>query len=355
MTRTNRVPTGGTLGNVAGVLVGHAHRRSAGWQTGTTVVYVPDGAVAAVDVRGGGPGTRETDALDPRNVVDRVHAVCLTGGSAYGLSAADGVMAFLEARGLGVRVGEGANEVVPVVPTAVLFDLGRGGHFRNRPDASFGARAVAGARSRRVQRGSVGAGTGAVAGGLQGGVGMASVSVDLGGRTVTVAALAVVNSIGSVIDPDTGLPWLPPNELRQPSRSDRHALAAAVAPPPPSLNTTIGVVCTDADITRAEAGRVAMSAHDGLARAIRPAHLLMDGDTIFGLSTATVPFATTKPNEPPRADTSRAALLSTLLAAAADVFGAACTDAVLSASTISDRLAYRDLCPSAFTRYTRPT
>ncbi len=355
MTRTNLVPTGGTLADVAGVRVGHAQRRSTGWQTGTTVVFVPSGAVAAVDVRGGGPGTRETDALDHRNVVDRIHAVCLTGGSAYGLSAADGVMAFLEARGLGVRVGPATNEVVPVVPTAVIFDLGRGGRFSNRPDASFGARAVAAARSRRIQRGSVGAGTGAVAGGLQGGVGMASLSLGLAGRSVTVSALAVVNSIGAVIDPDTCLPWLSPVELRRPSSSERAILAAAVVRPTPSLNTTIGVVCTDADITRAEAGRLAMSAHDGLARAIRPAHLMMDGDTVFALSTSSVPFVTSETDDQPRSGASRAALLSTLFAAAADVFGAACTDAVLSASTISTRPAYRDLCPSAFTPRTRRT
>jgi L-aminopeptidase/D-esterase-like protein len=354
MTRTNRVPTAESLADVAGVRVGHAQRRAAGWQTGTTVVFVPAGAIAAVDVRGGGPGTRETDALDPRNVVDRIHAVCLTGGSAYGLSAADGVMAFLEKRGLGVRVGAQPGQVVPVVPTAVIFDLGRGGRFGNRPDASFGARAVAAARTNRIPRGSVGAGTGALAGGLQGGVGMASASIDLDGCSVVVSALAVVNSIGSVIDPDTGLPWLSPVELRRPSRADRAALAAAVAPPPP-LNTTIGVVCTDADVTRTEAARMAMTAHDGLARAIRPAHLMMDGDTVFGLATGGVPFALNEPTDQPRADTSRPALLSTLFAAAADVFGAACTDAVLSASTISSRVAYRDLCPSAFARRTSAT
>lgn len=356
-----RALTTGSLTDVSGVRVGHAQRRSRGWQTGTTVVFVPDGAVAAVDVRGGGPGTRETDALDPRNVVDRIHAVCLTGGSAYGLSAADGVMEFLEAGGLGVKVGNGEHDVVPVVPTAVIFDLGRGGRFANRPDPSFGHRAITAARSSRVPRGSVGAGTGAVAGGLQGGVGMASATVDLGGRSVAVSAIAVVNSIGSVIDPTTALPWLAPVGLRRPSRTERQLLATAMAPHPPSLNTTIGVVCTDADISRAEAGRLAMSAHDGLARAIRPAHLLMDGDTVFAMATGRVPVRSDAPTEQagpenlrvdtrdhPRAAQSRAALLSALFAAGADVFGAACTDAVLSATTISDRLAYRDLCPSAF-------
>jgi L-aminopeptidase/D-esterase-like protein len=164
--------------------------------------------------------------------------------------------------------------------------------------------------------------------------------------------------MGSVIDPGSGLPWLSSAGLRRPGRDERRALRDAVAPAPPSLNTTIGVVCTDADITRPEAGRLAMSAHDGLARAIRPAHLLMDGDTIFALSTTARAFrpadcaadCAADSADGPRAATSRAAMLSTLFAAGADVFGSACTDAVLSASTISARLAYRDLCPSAFAR-----
>ncbi|MEJ7799991.1 MAG: P1 family peptidase, partial [Ilumatobacter sp.] len=158
----------GSLTDLGGVLVGHHQRTGRGWQTGTTVVSVPGGAVAAVDVRGGGPGTRETDALDPRNLVDRIHAVCLSGGSAYGLAAADGVMAELEARGLGVPVGP--DQVVPVVPTAVIFDLGRGGVFTNRPGPDFGARALR-AATRGARRGSIGAGTGAQAGGMQGGSG----------------------------------------------------------------------------------------------------------------------------------------------------------------------------------------
>ncbi len=187
---------------------------------------------------------------------------------------------------------------------------------------------------------------------------MASTIVDVGGQRITVSALAIVNSMGSVINPDSGLPWLSPVGLQRPTRDERVALRDAVAPAPPSLNTTIGVVCTDADITRPEAGRLAMSAHDGLARAIRPAHLLMDGDTIFALSTTAHAFPAeehasehaTDSADGPRAATSRAAMLSTLFAAGADVFGAACTDAVLSASTISARPAYRDLCPSAFAR-----
>lgn len=339
----------GSLTDVAGLLVGHHRRVGRGWQTGTTVVSAPGGAVAAVDVRGGGPGTRETDALDPRNLVDRVHAICLTGGSAYGLAAADGVMAELERRQLGVAVGTDPGHVVPVVPAAVIFDLGRGGAFANRPGPEFGARALRSAK-RRAERGAVGAGTGARAGGLQGGVGMASTIVPIGDGHVTVAALAVVNASGSLIDPATGAPWLRVDGLRRPDRADRSrlvdAIASASAPP---LNTTIGVVATSADLSRPEAGRLAQSAHDGLARAIRPAHSLMDGDTIFGLSTGVnglAPAASGTIRDP----RSRATQLNLVFAAAADVFASACIDAVITAASIGATLAYRDLCPSAWRR-----
>jgi L-aminopeptidase/D-esterase-like protein len=342
----------GSLTDVAGVRVGHHQRNGRGWQTGTTVVIVPGGAVVSVDVRGGGPGTRETDALDARNLVDRVHAVCLSGGSAYGLAAADGVMAHLERRGLGVHVGPDPSHVVPVVPSAVIFDLGRGGVFGNRPTAEFGARAASAARASVAGRGSVGAGTGARAGGMQGGVGMASTQVPLDGATVTVAALAVVNASGSVIDPASGLPWCPPSKLRRPSADERAAWSRAVSVAPdrdqaPPMNTTIGVVATDAALTRAEAGRLAQSAHDGLARAVRPAHLLTDGDTVFGMATGALPLP------PPNADllrevSSRTGILNRLFAASADAFAAAVTDAVLTARTVGSSPAYRDLCPTAF-------
>ena len=339
----------GSLTDVEGILVGHHRRVGPGWQTGTTVVVCPDGAVAAVDVRGGGPGTRETDALDPRNLVDRVHAICLSGGSAYGLAAADGVMAELERRHLGVPVGPEPAHVVPVVPTAVIFDLGRGGDFRKRPGPEFGARAFRNAR-RRAGRGTVGAGTGARAGGLQGGVGMASMPVDLDGVTVTVAALAVVNAAGSPIDPATGSPWTAISGLRRPTRDDRAAVAAIVSPPRDlPLNTTIGVVATDVALTRAEAQRFAMSAHDGLARAVRPAHGLTDGDTVFALATGRHAL----PDDPgaaglARGPASRAVRLGRLYAAAADAFERACADAVVTATTVGDAPAYRDVCPSAW-------
>ncbi|NNE11304.1 MAG: P1 family peptidase [Ilumatobacter sp.] len=340
--------------DVAGLRVGHHQRTGRGWQTGTTVVFAPEGAVAAVDVRGGGPGTRETDALDARNLVDRVHGICLTGGSAYGLAAAHGVAEALERRHLGVQVGPEPSAVVPVVPAAVIFDLGRGGDFTNRPDAGFGNRALATAdRSSWSKRGSVGAGTGARAGGIQGGVGMASTTVELAAgegppTLVTVAALAVVNSSGFVIDPATGAPWVKIRGLRRPSRDDRtrlgEAVAAAHAAP---LNTTIGVVASDAALSRAETGRLAQSAHDGLARAVRPAHSLMDGDTVFGLATAArdLPVDTAGIV---RAPTSRAVHLNALFAAAADVFALACADAVVTAETVGSTPSYRELCPSAW-------
>lgn len=338
----------GSLTNVDGVLVGHHQRSGRGWQTGTTAVIVPNGAVAAVDVRGGGPGTRETDALDARNLVDRIHAICLTGGSAYGLAAADGVMAYLEHRQLGVPVGPHPYEVVPVVPTAVIFDLGRGGSFANRPGPAFGERAARSACAGGVRRGAVGAGTGARAGGLQGGVGMASTTLKLGGTVITISAIAVVNASGSVIDPTSGLPWQSHGFLRKPTGDERRALAIATAPAvPPPLNTTIGIVATDANLSRPETGRLAQSAHDGLARAIRPAHSLMDGDTIFGLATTQRDLPATS-NGILRDAMSRAALLNQLFAASADVFAAACTDAVLTARTIGVAPAYRDVCPSAF-------
>ncbi len=344
---TPRDPFGlGSLTDVPGVLVGHHQRTGRGWQTGTTAVIVTGGAVAAVDVRGGGPGTRETDALASGNLVDRVFGVCLTGGSAYGLAAADGVMAVLEERRLGVPVGPEPHEVVPVVPTAVIFDLGRGGNFSNRPDAQFGRRATARA-GRDPDRGAVGAGTGARAGGLQGGIGMASTTVDVGGRSATVAALAVVNASGSLIDPGTGAPWFAISGLRRPARDERTALAAAMrAQEAPPLNTTIGVVATDAALTRPEVGRLALAAHDGLARAIRPAHSMTDGDTVFGLATGAAPLPTGSRGIV-RDVASRAGVANQLFAASADVFALACVDAIASARTVGDAPAYLDVCPSA--------
>ncbi len=358
-------PPLGSITDVPGVLVGHAQRTGRGWQTGTTVVHVPDGATPAVAVRGGGPGTRETDALHPENLVQHIHAVGLTGGSAFGLASADGVVAWLEARGLGFPVGRPPDQlgVVPIVPAAVIFDLGRGGVFANRPDAGFGYKAIDGARRDQRRWGAVGAGTGARAGGLQGGVGTASTTVTMPGalfgddeadRTAVVGAVAVVNSNGLPVDHATGSPWVDGGlRLRRPSAVERRGLVESLTVPAPSrqapnsgsLNTTIGVVATSADLTKSEASKMASVSHDGLARAIRPAHSMVDGDTIFVLATG----ATALGSMPAamRSTPSRQAALNLLLAAAADVFAAACTHAVISAETIGDSPAYRDLCPSA--------
>ncbi|MFN8077976.1 MAG: P1 family peptidase [Kineosporiaceae bacterium] len=297
------------LTDVAGIRVGHADRRGDGWLTGTTVVLAPpEGAVAGVDVRGGGPGTRETDLLDPRNLVERVHAVVLTGGSAFGLAAADGVMAGLAARSIGYPVGA-PGEVVPIVPAAVIFDLGRGGDFAARPDAALGAQALDAAlasapdaASPACAQGGVGAGTGAVAGGVKGGVGTASLVLDGGAETgengdadggpITVAALMVVNAVGSCLDPGTGRLYAAGFGLA--GEFDDAPVVRVPLPPSPMLMsgtpvipqaTTIGVIATDAALTKAQCAKVAGVGHDGMARAIRPVHTMLDGDTVFALAT----------------------------------------------------------------------
>jgi L-aminopeptidase/D-esterase-like protein len=349
----------GSITDVDGVLVGHHQRRGRGWQTGTSVVFVPEGATPGVSVRGGGPGTRETDALHPGNLVQHIHAICLTGGSAFGLTAADGVVSWLEERGLGFPIGAGSDlqGVVPVVPAAVVFDLGRGGRFDHRPDAEFGRRAVATARSAQRAWGSTGAGTGARSGGLQGGVGTASTRLsipspadDAATVEITVGAIAVVNSNGTAVDPATGLPWMVDESVfRAPSQRDHRRVARALtAQSAASLNTTIGVVATSAALTKSEATKLAGVAHDGLARAIRPAHSMFDGDTVFALATGAHDIG-----DRPAAmgsSPSRQATLNAILRAGADTFASACVHAMVAASTIGDAPAYRDLCPSAFAR-----
>lgn len=315
--------------------IGHATADEPGWLTGTTVVLAEAGAVGGVDVRGGGPGTRETDLLEPGTLVERVNAVVLTGGSAYGLAAADGVMLELERRGMGFPVGPEPGQVVPIVPAAVIFDLGRGGDFQHRPTADFGARALAAATDDAPATGCVGAGTGAKAGGLKGGFGYAE---QRGPDGPAVAVAVVVNAVGSVVDPRTGRLWSDPDgELPDPTASERAALEAAMADPAPSLATTIGVVLTNATLTTAQCRKVAAVAHDGMARAIRPVHSMLDGDTIFCLASGGRPA----PVDPRAA----VAELDALLAAAADVFTAACRNAVLSATGRGPWPAYADLVP----------
>lgn len=323
------------LTDVAGLRVGHAQVAGDRALSGTTVVLTPaGGAVAAVDVRGGGPGTRETDALDPRNVVQRIEAVVLTGGSAFGLESAAGVMDWLEEQGRGVRVGPDPSQVVPVVPAACVFDLGRGGDWRARPDASTGRAAVeaaaATAEGTPVEQGGVGAGTGAVIGHLKGGVGTASTVLESG---VTVAALVVANAVGSAVDPRTGALYgelliegadrvsLPSPavhaaaQLRLTEAGEKNGL--------PPLNTTLAVVATDADLSRAQAHKLAGTAHDGIARAVRPVHLLNDGDTVFALATGARTL-----------DAGNPLALNDVLAAGADMVTRAIVRAVRAAASV---------------------
>jgi L-aminopeptidase/D-esterase-like protein len=335
----------GSILDVPGVGVGHHQRTGRGWQTGTTVVTIAAGATPGVDVRGGGPGTRETDALRPENLIQQIHAVTLTGGSAYGLAAAHGVVGLLEQHGLGFPI---ADHVVPVVPAAVIYDLGRGGDFARRPDASFGERAARAALAgrRKPAWGSVGAGTGARAGGLQGGVGTASTTLRIGDTPVVVGAVAVVNANGTAIDPSTALPWERHGvRFARPTGAQRTAVRDALTgQAAPGLNTTIGVVATSAALDKAECSKVASVAHDGLARAVRPAHSMTDGDTVFALSTGQCDLpghgALLAPEHP-----SRIAMLNDILRAGADVFAAACTHAVIAATTVGEVPAWRELCP----------
>jgi putative pantetheine hydrolase len=317
-------------------------------------------------VRGGGPGTRETDALDPRNLVPLIEAVVLAGGSAFGLDAAGGVAGWLEEQGRGFQVG-GPGQVVPVVPAAALFDLGRGGGWRCRPGPDLGRAAVRAAAGTKegapVPQGCVGAGTGAVAGGLKGGVGTASLVLESG---ATVGALAVVNAAGSAVDTGSGALWgagparsaefgtygLPvgPEALERAGRrlADAAAETAARQQAGP-LNTTLAVVGTDAVLTRSQAHKLAGTAHDGLARAIRPAHSLSDGDTVFAISTARRPLlpAGGPPVDPAFRVHHEAGALNAVLVAGADTLARAIAHAMLAAEGVSgpggDFPSYRDV------------
>ena len=257
--------------------------------TGCSVVIARTGAVGGVDVRGAAPGTRETDLLDPANLVGVVHAVLLTGGSAWGLDAAGGVMRWLEEEGVGLYVGSAPGQVVPIVPAAVLFDL-HVGDARIRPDAAAGYAACQAAGD-EIAQGNAGAGAGATVGKLfgmpyamKGGIGTASVTVD----GVTVGALIAVNALGDVVDPAAGTPIA--GARTEDGQQLRGSVVAALAGDKPlallaGANTTIGVVATDAPLTKAQCQRLAGAGHDGLARAIRPVHTMSDGDTLFALST----------------------------------------------------------------------
>ncbi len=279
--------------DVPGVMVGHA--TDATNLTGCTVLLTEGGAAAGVDVRGAAPGTRETALLGPGRTVDRVHAVLLTGGSAFGLAAADGVMSWLRERGVGFATAGGP---VPIVPAAVLYDLMQGHPIA--PDAVAGLAACRSAHAGAVAQGNVGAGTGAtvgklrgMAGAVAGGLGSASTRLSLGGDPITVGALVAVNAFGDIRDPATGAivagtrgpdgGWLD-------SYAAMQAGFPATTPDPSGTNTTIAVIATDAPLDGSTAYRLAQNAHDAFARAIWPCHTPFDGDTIFVLSTAPGPL-----------------------------------------------------------------
>lgn len=349
----------GSITDVAGILVGHHHRidddaaLGSGWATGTTVVLAPPGTVGAADVRGGAPGTRETDLLDPANSVRHVDAVVLTGGSAFGLAAADGVMGWLEEHDRGVAMDGGR---VPIVPAAVIFDLPVGA-WGCRPTAEFGLAALRSA-SATVPMGSVGAGAGARAGALKGGVGTASVRLDDGAAAgVTVGALVVVNAAGNVVDPETGLPWAARSSaafgLTAPPAEQIAALAelerdrkAAKGPGSGALNTTIAVVATDAVLGPAACRRVAVAAHDGLARAIQPCHTPVDGDTVFALATGAM--AVSPDPDTPAQMVPETKAISEIGAAAADVLARAVLAGVLAAGPVAGIATYRTTLPGTF-------
>jgi L-aminopeptidase/D-esterase-like protein len=274
---------------VDGLRVGH-HTLSER-PTGCTAILVDGpGAAGGVSQRGGAPGTRETDLLDPTNMVDRVNAIVLSGGSAYGLDAAQGVVRYLEERKIGWPVGTG---VVPIVPAAILFDLGFGGNASIRPTADCGYRAATIATTGAVQEGNVGAGAGATVGKI-GGRGSMKAGIGSASRTMPngliVAAIVAVNAAGDIVDPDTGRIVAGVRTQDGKALADVRQLlrsgALAKAPQPrPGENTTIGVVATNARLTKAQASRVASMADDGLARAIVPSHTVGDGDTVFSLAT----------------------------------------------------------------------
>jgi L-aminopeptidase/D-esterase-like protein len=278
-----------TLTDVPGIWVGH--QTNLDGATGCTVVICPSGTKGGVDQRGGAPGTRETDLLRPMHLVETVNAVMLSGGSAYGLSAADGAMRFLEENNIGYKSGLGF--VVPIVPAAIVFDLSIG-QPGVRPDAAMGYAACVAASDEPVLQGTIGAGTGCRVGGMLGNEfatkgGIGSSSVDLG-EGLIVAALMVVNAVGDVVD-ETGQILA---GLRQPPHGNSfmgmlNAMRSMTRlTPPASENTVIGVVATNANLTKEGTNKVAQMAQDGLARAVRPAHTMFDGDTIFALATGQI-------------------------------------------------------------------
>ena len=303
--------------DVPGIEVGHYTASSgSGGMTGTTAIIARGGAVAGVTQRGGAPGTRMTDLLKSEKAVGTAHAVVLSGGSAYGLAASDGVMTCLEAQGVGLPVANGAR--VPIVPSAILFDPGRCAPFNFRPDASFGTNACNAANSGPVRMGNVGAGAGARSGGVKGGLGTASAVLPGG---IVIGAIVAVNSSGTTFDAASGA-FFAGYTLASADASTGTALGSStdVVPNDELLRaTTIAVVATNAQLTKAQANKMAQMADDGLARAIRPAHGIGDGDTVFALATGAV---------------TGTANITLIGSAAADVLSRAIMRAIMAADSV---------------------
>jgi len=320
--------------DVPGIAVGNAEDHGA--RSGVTAILPDAPAVAAVDVRGGAPGTRETDVLDPSCLVDRVDAIVLSGGSAFGLDAASSVMAWLRQHGRGFKVGEA---VVPIVPAAILFDLNNGGDKDWGDEAPYRAlgRTAVSAAGQTFALGNNGAGLGATAGALKGGLGSASFQYrPAQGDGYTIGALAAVNSFGSVVMPACGTFWA--WTLEQDSELGGQTTPAGALSAEHldtsfegtlGAHTTLAVVATDAVLSKAQAGRIAIMAHDGLARAIRPVHTPFDGDSIFVLSTGQRHLAN------PAAELGRIGML------AADCVARAVARGVFEAETLDNRPGYR--------------
>src|SRR5580704_2040883 len=287
--QTSTTGPDGYITDVGGIRVGHFTdtRRP----TGCTVILCEGGAVGGVDVRGSAPGTRETDLLNPINMVQQVQAVILSGGSAYGLDTASGVMRYLESKGIGFKIGAG---VVPIVPAAILMDLGFGGDFKIRPTADSGYEACVAATSNPVAQGNVGAGAGATIGKMFGQqfamkAGLGSASIKVGNTGIVVGAIVAVNAVGDVTNPKTGRIIA---GARAQGGGFRNAMAEIMTgyrvALNPGANTTIGVVATNATMEKVQVSKVAQMAHDGYARAINPIHTPSDGDTVFALATGTL-------------------------------------------------------------------
>ena len=318
-----------TLTDVTGIKVGHYQRVGDGYRTGTTVIRTEAGATASIDVQGGAPGTRETDLLLPGGLVTQVHAIVLSGGSAYGLDASTGVMRWLEEHGFGFPIAGG---VVPIVSSAILFDLGRGGDFSKRPNAEFGYMAADAAVDGPVPLGRFGAGTGA-----RYGLGSASVVLPNG---YTVAAIVGLNPGGSAVNPMTCQPYGIFLELGDefglvpPTTAECEAFRSAPRGPGESFNTTIALVATDAPLDQTMAQRMAKVSNSGLARSIRPIHNLGDGDAVFGM-------ATTNPS--PEV-TLTLADLQAIYNAASDALGRAVVHALIEGRTYCDQ--FPSACPN---------